>query len=123
MDHDKALGSVHLAISHLASTLAGVETDNVTLAFPHTIEFGGRDRLFLLEDGVIVFEPDYNLLPSWRGPETAVAINTRPYEKLPEKQAAPGQPNEQPEPGPTFVPAGGGTKPCPACKGTGVIHD
>src|SRR5438876_10864429 len=101
MEKNEAVGSVHLAISHLASALHGISVADLTHTEPLAIELGD-DKVFVLDNGLVICKPDrlMGLDPRLLGDRTA-SIKILPYPSLPEHEGRSSGSGQHESPGPT----------------------
>ena len=120
MTKDDALGSVHLAINNLVSTLHGIHRQEEIGHDSLEVELG-EHRVFLLHGGVVVCQPHNlpNVLGVMAG-QHVLGIKVLPHDPI---EAGGGSaPSSSPQGvQPTTSPAAGEDKKCPTCDGTGKV--
>ena len=118
MIKDDPIGSVHFAISNLASALHGISL-NEELEYPLEIELGD-DRIFVLHGGVVISQPNnfphVSGIPSYE--RLVAGIKVRPYPSNEPSGGSSSKPEES-KTAPSHT--AGGDKTCPVCHGTGKV--
>jgi hypothetical protein len=114
MKKGDAIDSMHLALNDLSSALYRISRDEGIGDYPLEVNIG-TDRLFVLDEGLVVYRPDCGGIPC---EQVRTSIKVLPYPPT-ETGGGSGHSGEEQKPKPSPEP--GADKVCPACNGTGKV--